>query len=90
MAHRLCVSLNSRLESNKAEKDPVHQISRAAVERGGNNLNDFANFHTEPDSGQDQNLALPGFCNPSSLDLCKNWQLQDWFMVSRRLHYLIL
>jgi len=44
------------------------RFSRAAAERGGNNLNAFEDFCTENGSSQGQNLASTGLFVPSSLD----------------------
>ena len=61
-AHRLCVSLNSRLASNKEEEERVWGFYSAAnSERRGNILNLLP-------KRQGQNLALTDLCVPCSLD----------------------
>ena len=46
-----------------------HHSDIAAVEREGDTLNGFKDFHLENGSKQGQNLALTGFCVPCSLEI---------------------
>ena len=72
-AHRLCASLNSRLDSIKEEEEPHCQT---AGERGGNKLNGPSDFHTENGSRPSQNLVMTGFFVPSSFCSGQANQLQ--------------
>ena len=64
-AHRLCVSLNSRLASNKQEEEeyghqefPSVKALQAAAEPEGNDLKEFQDFNLKPGSSQGHKLAM--------------------------------